>query len=455
MVDDHCARRPDSALARLLPRSRQRTTVTSSRLRLNPWRTWPTLHRGVSEETHGLEQLGQDTSEADARHPPVWQLTRAAGLTTGVWGSLHSWPPPPSSETVPFHVPDVFAPSAEAEPSSLVPFQDLVLRMARRSARNVDRRVAGRETLRFLASAPFQGLRLGTMTGLTGQLLAERRQSWKRTRRRSWHPRLGFDLFHEQLRRHRPRFATFHTNHVAAAMHRYWAAAFPDDFDRCGYSAEWQRRYAGEITDAMDHLDVMLDQLFRSSERDGTVVVITGSMGQAAASPDPIRTQLYLTDVDRFAARLGLSSDDWSLRPAMAPRVSLSVVGHHVSDLLARLNTLRIAGTPVEVESPGESFVNLCFGQRDLDPATEQATLDGKPVPFAELGLENVKVEDESGQSGDHVAEGIFIVVDPAAEPCADRDELQLTEIAPWILDRLGVERPAHLLRAVGAQAGG
>ena len=35
----------------------------------------------------------------------------------------------------------------------------------------------------------------------------------------------------KQLELHKPSFSNCFTNHVASAMHRYWAAIFPEDFD--------------------------------------------------------------------------------------------------------------------------------------------------------------------------------------------------------------------------------
>ena len=63
VVDDFCERRPDSALARLLPRSAQYETRCEDEGKLQPWVTWPSVHRGVNNIRHGLAHLGQSNQD--------------------------------------------------------------------------------------------------------------------------------------------------------------------------------------------------------------------------------------------------------------------------------------------------------------------------------------------------------------------------------------------------------
>ena len=93
IVDDQVARRPDGALASMLRRSAQYETVAADQGHLSPWRTWPSVHRGVPDERHLIGDLGQDHAAADEAYPPVWQLLRQRGARVGVGGSLHSSPP--------------------------------------------------------------------------------------------------------------------------------------------------------------------------------------------------------------------------------------------------------------------------------------------------------------------------------------------------------------------------
>ena len=49
------------------------------------------------------------------------------------------------------------------------------------------------------------------------------------------------------MRENQPDLATFYSNHVAAAMHRYWAALFPEDYEDEPMDADWRETYGAEI----------------------------------------------------------------------------------------------------------------------------------------------------------------------------------------------------------------
>ena len=57
---------------------------------------------------------------------------------------------------------------------------------------------------------------------------------------------MNLDFFEALYRQYRPDFATFHTNHIAHYMHRYWRAMDPTPF-RVKPSAEEVRRFGPSI----------------------------------------------------------------------------------------------------------------------------------------------------------------------------------------------------------------
>src|SRR3712207_9275648 len=67
-----------------------------------------------------------------------------------------------------------------------------------------------------------------------------------RWRRVSLQPLVNFDFFGRLYRRHRPEFASFHTNHVAHYMHTYWKAMRPDLFPQ-ETTREERENYGGGI----------------------------------------------------------------------------------------------------------------------------------------------------------------------------------------------------------------
>ena len=81
-----------------------------------------------------------------------------------------------------------------------------------------------------------------------------------------------------------------------------------------------------------------------------------------------------------------------------------------------------------------------------MDTTQESCELDGRSLPFGELGFANVVIEDEAGQSAYHVPQGILIVYS-STRSNADfaRAEVSTLEIAPAILRTLGI-RPASYM---------
>ncbi len=446
IVDWWVAANPASATAALLERSTQWTSVAPDEGHLSPWVTWPTVHRGVPNTVHGIGHFGQDTTQADAAAPTWWDRATKAGRRVGVFGLLHTNELPDDVDRYAFFVPDTFAPSPATHPAALESFQAFNLSMARASARNVSTAIDVAAARRFLLRAPRLGLRTSTVVRLVRQLLDERRDPKVRVRRRSYQSVLAFDLFVGQLRSTRPDAAAFFTNHVASAMHRYWAATFPGDYDpeTFGFDAAWIDRWSDEIAEAMAHTDRMLDRLRRHCDATGAMLVVVSSMGQHAAQGTPVGRQLYLRDVDAFVADAGIDPAVVERRPAMDPHVNVQVADEQALDRLRRrLGALRIGERDLVWSEEDNGFVSMEFGQ--ADGAIGTVTVDGQARTPAQLGLEVVEIEDEVASTGYHVPEGILCTYDPTADTSVDRSRrtVSTTAVAPLILDRLGVASEA------------
>lgn len=447
ILDGYVERHPQSKLAHRLPRCRRYSTHASDTCALSPWITWPTLHRGVNNEKHGILHFGQDLSTADEAYPPIWQILSRAGISTGVFGPLHSSPLPEDASRYAFFLPDTFAHTADAHPSALESFQAFNLAMARQSTRNVSRSVDLPSLARFLLRAPSLGLRPGTLASIIRQLLDERRESWKSTRRRTYQPVIAFDLFMKQLDRTRPDFSTFFTNHVASAMHRYWAALHPEEFEALDLGEEWQDRFRGEIDFAMYWADrffaCLVDFVDRHPEY---VLMVASSMGQEAAHGERIETQLYLRKPGRLLERAGFGEGDWEQRPAMDPTVSLYVPEERRAALEDFLDSITIAGKPIEYSTENKGFFDLVFGQPDLDPAKDKLLIDGEEFPYEDLGFELTMIEDEAGSTGYHQPRGILLVYDPrdtASHP--HQGTIETIDVAPALLQHFRLEVPDYM----------
>ncbi len=446
VLDWWTARHPDGGLADLVASSRTYTSVAVDEGHLSPWITWPTVHRGVPNTVHGIGHFGQDTTHADAVAPPWWTTVTASGRRVGLFGLLHTGELPDDLSQVEFFVPDTFAPSPRTHPASLEPFQAFNLGMARASARNVSSAVDLGAAARFLVRAPGLGLRPATAASLIRQLVDERRRPQVRVRRRSYQAVLAFDLFFGQLRRTEPDVAAFFTNHVASAMHRYWAATFPQDYpsETFGFDDDWIATWSGELDAALVHADRMAKRLLGHVRRTGATLVVVSSMGQQAAQGTPVARQLYLRDMGRFLADAGIDADDFAIRPAMDPHANVTLTADAAPLLRRRLGELAVGGQPIEWEEGDGGFFSLTFGQ--ADDAIGDATVDGTVRTPESLGLEIIEIEDEVSSTGYHIPEGIVLVCEPGRPPAAGhgRPDVPTTAIAPFLHRLVGLEPAAH-----------
>ena len=131
------------------------------------------------------------------------------------------------------------------------------------------------------------------------------------------------DVFDNLLKKHQPDLAVFFTNHVAAAMHRYWFAAFPQDWDTELYDEGWVQRFGGELPFAMDMLDLWLGRWLNWCEQNDRTLVITTSMGQTGGSEvdTALGSVAVLDDAVSFAHALGIEGD-FEVGKAMVPQVT-------------------------------------------------------------------------------------------------------------------------------------
>jgi hypothetical protein len=452
VLDFYCRKHPNSALNQVLSGGRQFQTYIEAKQELSPWRTWPTVHRGVPDWVHQITNFGEDLTAVDATYPPIWELLRKASVQTGVFNSLHTYPVPEHVNDYCYFVPDPFAPKATTHPEELSPFQDFVLKLSRRSGRNVERGIPWRAAQKLVASLPSLGLQRESLVGVASQLVSERLNPSRVVRRRTFQAVLAFDVFMRQLREARPQFTTFFTNHVASAMHRYWAATFPQDYDHFEYSAQWVNTYGGEIEFAMDWLDKMLARVLKFMRHNRDYVLwVTSSMGQDATVALAQETQLYLTDVDAFMRRLGFAAGDFERLPAMLPQVNIQVPIEKVAALEAHLAQLHIGDQKLSFRS-GRGVHSLDFGHSNLraDTVVRLANFAGK---FADFGLTNVEIQEKSGTNAYHVPQGCLIVFDGratalgrSAAPCV-RPEVSVLEVAPALLRNYGVRAPEYMVQ--------
>jgi hypothetical protein len=463
VIDAYCEERPESTLARVMAASRQYETITPDRIALDPWISWPTLHRGVNDEQHHILHLGQVLLDADERFPPVWRLLKHSGARVGVFGSLHSSNIPDDVREYCFYLPDYFDNEVFAHPKDLTAFQELNLRMTRQSARNVVRQIPLMSAARFIAAAPGLGLTLSTFAASISHLVREGFNKTLRIRRRAYQPLVTIDLFMRQLERTQPDFATFYTNHVAAAMHRYWGAAFPQDYGDDRLDKNWIRQYEGEIEFAMSKFDIMLKKVINFINTHPEYrLLVASSMGQAAIPAVQTYQFLSISDIDRFMAALGVPKGGWELRPAMVPCWSVVVHEPYRDQVVTQIQLIEIEGksfkpdprpvAPLSYDEGERGFFRF-FVQFDNYTGPQTALLGGREVALEELGLGYVAHEDGVNCTAQHITAGsLWVYGARSVGSDGSRDKISTLDVAPSILEFFGLERPAYMRGSVSVR---
>ena len=433
--------KPQSTIAQILKSSKRFESYTENKGHLSPWNTWPTLHRGVSNEQHLIQDFGQNLKEVDQEFPAIWSILAKEGRKIGVFGSLHSYPLPSNLENYNFFIPDVFASSPECHPKSVEIFQEFNLTLSRESVRNVSKKTPILEGMKLMANINKLGFTFETIKDTVSQVIEEKVSPWKTVRRRTYQSVLSFDVFMKQLQDNKPDFVTFFTNHLASSMHRFWAATFPEEYNELPFDTEWLSTYNKEIVFAMDATDGMLERLLLFINKFKEYkLIIASSMGQDAIKPKAVNTSLFVKDTNKFLQQLGLSPSDYVVKPAMFPQfnVELKSSFDHFEENLQQLN---VQGNQVHFRRNGNVY-SIDLGH-ELDSET-YIDYHGSKFNIEDLGLENVLIEDKCGSTAYHIPEGIFLIYHPSFRLKENGEKkytkMSTSEIAPQILKNFGLK---------------
>ena len=465
VIDRYVADHPGSHLARLLPRAARLTSRTADERQLHPKISWQSFHRGVPDTVHGYLEYNQVDAPGKDANPTFWELARRAGRTVGVGASIGSWPLPEDRRNIAFWMPDPFAPDAETVPASLGTFQRFNTAAVAHSSRNVRAGGVNRQVaLDLVRSMSSLGIGLPTAVKVARQLVGERVNRARVVRRRNIQSIMSFDVLFRQLETTRPDVATIFANHVAAAMHRYWAATFPDDYESNNMPADWRETYRGEIDAAMDEADQMLGRLMGFARKHPEYrVLLVSSMGQHAIEHEPIGNQLVIEDMAAFMAMFGLGGEDFERRPGMEPEYVLAFRDARTFERFRlAASELDIDGHPPHVKTVNDVQCSLLVDRYNVDLA--HVRLAGREVALADAGLGIAKIDDGSGSTAQHVPEGTCLVFDAREDLSGFSDEAvhDLGAVTASVLAALRVPVPeympapvAGLVRALGDEAEG
>lgn len=457
IINRYIYRNPQSALARIVRGGvNYRCAYDETISDLSPWRTWPTVHRGVRESLHKIRDLGQVRPSAiDQPYPPIWQTLLDEGKSVGIFGSLHSATTCKKQlSSYAFYVPDTFSDSYFSNPSDLEALLRLNHLMVQESKLNVSRNLPFKQLPRAILSLFKNNISPSALWQVLEQLCVEFIKKERKVRRRSLQSILFFDLYFSLLKSTRPDFSTFFTNHVASTLHRYWAATFPDDVVNGRVEEKWGQMYRDEVWFVMNILDKFLERLLRFMKVDTRYELwIVSSMGQAPTDFKKLRSQIELVNPDNFLKFLGISE---SVEPvsAMFPQYNFKFKNSSLSFVRLSqnlLNSLTINGEKLSFRFKEPDFLSIDLGQpcNNADIAVEY---NGRFVDLSDLGLSLREVEGGVASTSYHVPDGVFI------RYSFDESVLQrrfpnigsatVFDIAPSVMDFFGLKPRPYMLGA-------
>lgn len=445
VMDEFCKRHPGSTLAKIRPRCHEYRTHAQDEGMLEPWITWPSVHRGVSNQNHQIHDYNQPLDIADQQYPPIWKILKNHDIKTGVFASLHSYPLPENFSDYAFYIPDPFASESSCHPVEASSFQEFNLMMSRISGKNVSSKILLGPAAKLVLSAGKLGLRPSTFLDIGRQVSHEIIDSKVVVRRRSYQTILAFDVFMKLLKSKKPEFTTFFTNHVASAMHRYWAATFPSDYDADKIKPEWQQNYRDEINFAMQKFDQFLKRLvdFVDRNKDYKLIVL-GSMGQSATDlPYYTNSIVVISDMTSLMQALGLDEEDWQIKPAMVPQVNLVIRSEKIESFKTAINSFRIDNQQLKYREDEGGFFSLDFSFPDIQ--SSQVNLFGKAFKLNDIGLNNEQLQDGVRVSGWHTPEGAMIIYDPGTEKGTKSNQISTLSICPSLLENYGIPIPDYM----------
>ncbi len=441
IVDLYRQQRPMSALAALLPRATSLTTISEERpVDLQPWRSWPTLHRSLWTRDHNSWDLGQDPETF--RGVDLWTVAARAGRHVGVFGALQSWPPQRFAGG--FHVPDTFARTPATHPPSLQRFQAFNLAMTAENRFAAGTSLPIRQLPIVGADMLRQGLTPMSAFRLGRHLLAERLDPSQVSKRAVMQVVPGFDIFWRLHRRHAPDLSIFFTNHVASMLHRYWADALPLAGAPPGPGQQ-------SILAALDIFDRQLRRMLRwQLEARDRVLVIASSIGQERVEKLEMGSSFVVQDAARLAATLGVA--DAVVGVGMYPAQSLTLTSAEAA--VRALEMLRGVEHPAgpmfrQFRQNGRSVsfeVDYLSDAAALPPSATFVGADSTrvEVALADLGIE-VRTRPSGGNTGEHTTRGILICAGKGIAADDSRREVSVLDVAPSLLALLEVAPDASM----------
>jgi len=294
------------------------------------------------------------------------------------------------------------------------------------------------------------GLSAGTAARVAAQLARERLDASSRWRRVALQPFVNFDFFSRLYRRHRPDFASFHTNHVAHYMHTYWKAMRPELF-AAATSEEERRAHGGAVEHGYRTADELLRRMTALLD-DETVLVVASSMGQKPFTERERKSIGQVRSLDRLLKILGVEGRAEALS-TMSDQFNV----YPDTDETCALVLERLGAAYVETPARPMFYTTTVGRGVPVNLRLEKPIEEGARCFFPHSG-ESFLYEDlvyMTGQvkSGCHDPRGMLILYGAGVPPGGRVAECDNLDLAPTVLALLGLPPAEGMTGRVLAEA--
>tara|TARA_Y100000589_G_C27192947_1_gene645563 strand:+ start:427 stop:1815 length:1389 start_codon:yes stop_codon:yes gene_type:complete len=429
---DYIRLKPNSTLSDLYKEGTLKITETKDQGELHPWSTWPTFYRGVNNNLHKIQFINQDKTFAEKNFPPIWNILANNNISIGIFGSLQSYPPP-DFENINFYLPDTFAPNSDAIPEILSSFQDFNLNIVGNN-NAVTRGITFVDLKNFTKCLLKRLISPKTIFKVSTQISKELLLPRYKIRRSLMQPLLSFDPYLKQLKKFKPSFSTFFTNHLAGMMHRYWYDYYPRNFKNKVRKVSIFKK--NSIIKALDIADRQIKTLILFAKENNYNLWIASSMGQSAIERGSYVKEIFLNEPQRLLKVLNLNSEDYKFMPSMYPDINIECKNQKANEEICSKIKLLVDSSNRQIITvrykPESNSLNLMTNTSKKLIEDSYLFFKNNKIVLNDLGLE--LIERDIG-TGYHIPEGILLTFGNESKDLLKNYEiLDTTLIAPLIL---------------------
>ncbi len=439
---------PNSTIAHLLSQSLVLQTEAKDveESFLYPSQTWASLNTGVPYDLHKIRDYNDPKPNS---YPLYWKTLAENGLNVGLINTLHSSPADSyiDNSNYKFVIPDCFASNNLTKPDIYQDFQELNTRATSDNGRVTTLKFSRQKALATLVKSPELGIKLKTLVNAAMLVARIKTSRVNKERLRNLQFTLLADIFFKQIQSKDVDLAIFFTNHIAANMHRYWYALFPEDYNIKLYNQEWIYKFSSEILVSLDLLDNFLRRLIDYCQKHQRVLILVSSMGQTADEKlkETPSYSYKLENIQKLLDKLCLEKQyEYQIEAAMIPRYSLNFTSEDEAEKC--FQTIKeskkyLKNIHLEVNQ-NQKVITI---KSQLDSNTDQFFIKDKSFSHDDLGFRKIYIEDH--HSGRHCPEGSLIIYNSRTSS-ATNNTVDYLEYAPAMLKFFGLDTPSYMLEA-------